>query len=94
MSLVPNVHYAYHAGGVSRDGSVIRAGSENRGYSLEQQARDFLAKYSVGSKLPVRHHPQNPAMAAAHVRPRPGWKRPPHGHLIEVLGLARMTAST
>jgi hypothetical protein len=33
-----------HADGVSRDGSVIRVGLENRGCSLEQQAREFLAK--------------------------------------------------
>jgi hypothetical protein len=60
---VPQVHYVYNADGVSRDGSVIRFGLENRGYSLEQQAREFLARYSVGSKVEVRYEPQNPAIA-------------------------------
>jgi hypothetical protein len=60
---IPQVHYVYHADGLSRDGRVIRTGLEDRGYSLEQQARDCIARYSAGSKVPVRYDPQNPADA-------------------------------
>jgi len=60
---VPQVHYVYHADGIRRDGRVIRAGLEDRGYPLEQQALDCVAKYSAGSKVPVRYDPQNPADA-------------------------------
>ena len=60
---VPQVHYVYHADGISRDGSIIRVGMENRGYWLEQQARDYVARYPVGSRVPVRYDPQNPANA-------------------------------
>jgi len=60
---VPQVHYLYHADGVSREGRVIRAGLGDRGYPFEQQARDHVAKYSAGSKVPVRYDPQNPADA-------------------------------
>jgi hypothetical protein len=58
---IPLVHYVYDADGVSRDGSVIQPGLENHGYSLEQRAREHVARYSVGSKVPVRYDPQNPA---------------------------------
>lgn len=60
---VPQVRYVYNADEVSREGRVIRAGLEERGHSLEQQARDYVAKYSVGSRVPVRYDPQNPADA-------------------------------
>jgi hypothetical protein len=61
---VPQVHYVYDADGVRRDGSVIRVGMEDRGYSQEQQARDYVAaRYSAGSNVPVRYDPQNPANA-------------------------------
>ena len=59
----PKVHYAYQVEGVSRNGQVIRAGLGDRGYPREQQARDDVAKYSVGSNVPVRYDPQNPADA-------------------------------
>jgi hypothetical protein len=58
---IPQVHYVYDADGVSRDGSVIQPGLENRGYSLEQQAREHVARYSVGSSVPVRYDPRDPA---------------------------------
>jgi hypothetical protein len=60
---VPKVHYVYQVDGASRNGRVIRAGLEDRGYPLEQQARDDVARYPVGSHVPVRYDPQNPADA-------------------------------
>jgi hypothetical protein len=60
---VPQVHYAYQVEGVSRNGRVIRAGLGDRGYPLERQAREDVARYGVGSKVAVRYDPQNPADA-------------------------------
>ena len=60
---VPKLQYVYHVDGASRNGRVIRAGLEDRGYPLEQQARDDVARYPVGSRVPVRYDPQNPADA-------------------------------
>ena len=60
---VPKVDYVYQVDGASRNGRVIRAGLEDRGYPLEQQARDDVARYPLGSQVPVRYDPQNPADA-------------------------------
>jgi hypothetical protein len=60
---VPRVHYVYQVDGTSRNGRVIRAGLGDRGYPREQQARDDAARYCVGSSVPVRYDPQNPANA-------------------------------
>jgi hypothetical protein len=60
---VPRVHYVYQVDGTSRSGRVIRAGLDDRGYRREQQARDDVARYGVGSTVPVRYDPQNPADA-------------------------------
>ena len=60
---IPKVQYLYEVDGISQNGHVIRAGLEDRGYPLEQQARDDVAKYPVGSQVPVRYDPQNPADA-------------------------------
>jgi hypothetical protein len=60
---VPQVHYVYQVDGVGRNGRVIRTGLGDRGYPREPQARDDVARYSVGSNVPVRYDPQNPANA-------------------------------
>jgi hypothetical protein len=85
---VPQVHYVYDADGVSRDGSVIRIGLEHRGYSREQQAREFLARYSVGSKIPVRYDPRNPAMAVLELGQIGGGSNLFAGILLMLVGIA------
>jgi Protein of unknown function (DUF3592) len=84
---VPQVHYVYHADGVSRDGSVIRVGLENRGYSREQQAREFLTNYSVGSKIPVRYDPQNPVVAVLELGQIGGGSNLLAGILLMLVGI-------
>lgn len=84
---VPQVRYVYNADGVSRDGSVIRVGLENRGYLLEQQAREFLAKYSVGSTVSVRCDPQNPAIAVLELGQIGGGSNLLAGILLMLVGI-------
>ena len=84
---VPQVHYVYNVDGVSRDGSVIRVGLENRGHSLEQQAREYVAKYSVGSKVPVRYDPQNPANAVLELGQIGGGSNLLAGTLLMLVGI-------
>ncbi len=84
---VPQVDYVYDADGVSRDGSIIRVGMENRGYLLEQQARDYVAKYSVGSDVPVRYDPQNPANAVLELGQFGGGSNLLAGILLTLVGV-------
>jgi Protein of unknown function (DUF3592) len=84
---VPQIHYVYDADGVSRDGNVIRIGMENRGYSLEQQAREYVARYSVGSKVPVRCDPQNPANAVLELGQVGGGANLLAGTLLMLVGI-------
>ncbi len=85
---VPQVHYVYDADGVSRDGSVIRVGMENSGYPSEGQAREYLARYSVGSKVPVRYDPQNPANAVLEPGQVGGGRNVLAGTLLMLVGIA------
>jgi hypothetical protein len=62
-SFVPVVHYVYDADGAGREGRVIKAGLEDRGYPVEKQAREHAARYPAGSAVAVRYDPQNPASA-------------------------------
>jgi len=84
----PQVHYVYNADGTNRDGSVIRFGMDNRGYSREQQAREYLAKYSVGSKVSVRYDPQDPANAVLELGQVGGGSNLLAGILLILLGIA------
>ena len=86
-AFVPQVHYIYRADGVSRNGSVIRVGLENRGYSREQQARELLARYSVDSKVEVRYDPQNPAMAVLELGQVGGGSNLLAGVLLTLVGI-------
>ena len=85
---VPQVHYVYHADGASRDGSVIRLGLEDRGYSREQQAGELLARYSVDSKVEVRYDPQNPDMAVLELGQVGGGSNLLAGVLLTLVGIA------
>jgi hypothetical protein len=85
---VPQVRYVYHADGVRRDGSVIRVGMENSGYPRERQARECLARYSVGSKVPVRYDPQNPANAVLELGQVGGGRNLLAGTLLLLVGIA------
>ena len=73
--------------GVSRDGSIIRVGMEDRGYLLEQHARDYVAKYSVGSDVPVRYDPQNPANAVLELGQFGGGSNLLAGILLTLVGV-------
>jgi hypothetical protein len=84
---VPQIHYVYHADGVSRDGSVIRVGLEDRGYPHERQARAFIAKYAVGSEVPVRYDPQNPSTAVLELGQVGGGSNLFAGILLMLLGI-------
>jgi hypothetical protein len=84
---IPQVHYVYNADGVSRDGSVIQVGLENRGYSLEQRAREHVARYSVGSNVPVRYDPQNPANAVLELGQVGGGSNLLAGTLLMLVGI-------
>jgi hypothetical protein len=84
---VPQVRYVYRADGASRDGSVIRAGMENRGYPLEQPARDVLARYAVGSEVPVRYAPRNPANAVLELGQVGGGSNLFAGTLLILVGI-------
>jgi hypothetical protein len=84
---VPQVHYVYRTDGVSRNGRVIRVGLENRGYSREQQARELLARYSVGSKVEVRYDPQNPAIAVLELGQVGGGSNLLAGVLLTLVGI-------
>jgi Protein of unknown function (DUF3592) len=84
---VPQVHYVYRADGVSRNGRVIRVGLEHRGYSREQQARELLARYSVGSNVEVRYDPQNPAIAVLELGQVGGGSNLLAGVLLTLVGI-------
>jgi hypothetical protein len=60
---IPQVRYAYNAGGAPRQGSTIRLGLTEAGYMVERQARDHIARYAIGGAVPVRYNPENPGMA-------------------------------
>ena len=85
---VPQVHYVYHADGVRRDGSVIRVGMENSGYPLERQAREYLARYLAGSKVPVRYDPQAPENAVLEPGQVGGGRNLLAGILLLLVGIA------
>jgi hypothetical protein len=59
---IPHVLYAYNPDGVRRSGRFIQIGLEERG-CVEKRAQDYVDKYGVGSRVPVRYDPQNPANA-------------------------------
>jgi hypothetical protein len=85
---VPQVRYTYNPDGVGRDGRIIRPGLEDRGYPREQQARDFLAKYSVGSKVLVRYDPHSPADAVLELGQIGAGSKLFAGTLLLLIGIA------
>jgi hypothetical protein len=85
---VPQIRYVYDTDGVSRDGNVIRIGLEDRGYSREQQASEFLNRYPVGSKVAVRYDPQNPATAVLELGQVGGGANLFAGILLMLVGTA------
>lgn len=84
---VPQVRYVYQVDGVGQNGRVIRAGLGDRGYPREQQARDDVARYSVGSSVPVRYDPQNPANAILELGQIGAGNNLVAGVLLVLLGL-------
>jgi hypothetical protein len=54
---------------------------------LEQQAREFLAKYSVGSTVSVRCDPQNPAIAVLELGQIGGGSNLLAGILLMLVGI-------
>jgi hypothetical protein len=85
---IPAVHYLYDADGVRRDGRTIRTGLEDRGYLIEQQARDHVAKYPAGSKVPVRYDPQNPTEAVLELGQIGAGNNLLAGILLTLVGIA------
>ena len=83
----PKVHYVYHVDGVSWNGSVIRAGLADRGYPLEQRARDDVAKYAAGSNVAVRYDPQNPSEAVLELGQTGGGRNVAAGVLFMLVGV-------
>lgn len=67
---------------------MIRVGMENRGYLREGQAREYLARYSVGSKIPVRYDPQDPANAVLEPGQVGGGRNLFAGTLLVLVGIA------
>jgi hypothetical protein len=82
----PQVHYVYNADGVRLDGRVIQIGLEERG-CVERLAHDYIAKYSVGSRAPVRFDPQNPANAVLELGQIGGGSNLFAGILLALVGL-------
>jgi hypothetical protein len=60
---------------------------ENRGYPLEQQAAECVARYLVGSKIPVRYDPQNPANAVLELGQVGGGSSLLAGTLLMLVGI-------
>lgn len=60
---LPEVRYAYVAGGVQRQGGVVRIGLDDIGYGIEAQARAHAARYVLGAKVPVWHDPDDASVA-------------------------------
>lgn len=83
---VPHVLYAYNPDGVRRDGRFIQIGLEERGCA-GKLARDYVDKYSVGSRVPVRYDPQNPANAVLEPGQIGGGSNLLAGILLALVGL-------
>jgi hypothetical protein len=83
---IPQVLYAYNPDGVRRDGCVIQIGLGERG-CLEKLAHEYVDKYSVGSRVPVRYDPQNPANAVLELGQVGGGSNLLAGILLVLVGL-------
>ena len=62
-AFVPRVRYEYVANGVRREGEIVRIGLDETGYVSEKQAREHMARYSVGAAVAVRYDPETPQHA-------------------------------
>ena len=66
---VPRIRYEYMTNGIRREGDVVRIGLDEMGYPLEKQAREHIARYPPGAKIPVRydrHAPERAVLEAGH----------------------------
>jgi hypothetical protein len=62
-TFVPRIRYEYVANGVRCEGEILRIGLDETGYLSEKQAREQVARYSVGAAVAVRYDPQTPQHA-------------------------------
>jgi hypothetical protein len=83
---IPHVLYAYNPDGVRRSGRLIQIGLEERG-CVEKGAQDYVDKYGVGSRVPVRYDPQNPANAVLELGQVGGGSNLLAGILLALVGL-------
>jgi hypothetical protein len=83
---IPRVLYAYNPDGVRRNGRFIQIGLEERG-CVEKRAQDYVDKYRVGSRVPVRYDPQNPANTVLELGQVGGGSNLLAGILLALVGL-------
>ena len=81
---IPHVLYAYNPDGVRRSGRFIKIGLEERRCV---RAQDYVDKYGVGSRVPVRYDPQNPANAVLELGQVGGGSNLLAGILLALVGL-------
>ena len=60
---MPVARYAYSVAGTAYEGSVIRPGTDQFGYSKTEEAQAQADKYPLGATVPVRYDPANPSAA-------------------------------
>ncbi len=60
---VPRVHDAYTVAGQQHVGDMICPGVEQFGYGGKTEAQTHVARYPVGTNVPVHYNPENPTQA-------------------------------
>ena len=87
-TFIPQVRYAYTANGSRREGRLIRVGLDEMGYIAEKQAREHIARYPVGAKIPVRYNPKNPQQAVLEIGQVGAGRKMFAGFLLAAIGVA------
>jgi hypothetical protein len=87
-TFIPQVRYAYVVNGARCEANVIQIGLGEQGYIQEQQARDHLSRYPVGTTVSVRYDPGNPRAAVLEIGQVGASRKLFAGAILAAVGLA------
>jgi len=87
---IPQVRYAYTAGGVPREGATIRIGLAEFGYTIERRAREHVDRYPAGTAVPVHYNPTDPHMAVLEAGQVGGGNKIVAGAILLAVGLGAL----
>jgi len=90
---IPQVRYAYAAGGKAHESDVVQVGLGDFGYAVEAQAREHAGRYPVGAKVKVRHDPADPAGAVLETGQVGGGRQIFAGTLFLLVGLGAIAVA-